>query len=194
MGLRSKEADSFEGSGSNGKAKKALSLNSDKGASMTNVLTLRPIGVVQSPRDEPLDDFWADVVSTIVLDETQFSPEALFELDTFSHLEVVFYMHKVQEHKIRRGARHPRNRKEWPEVGIFAQRAKGRPNQLGVSRCCILKVEGLSVTVSHLDAIDGTPVLDIKPFLQEMGPVGEVRQPAWSTELMKHYYASRQSE
>ncbi|MFD0476032.1 TrmO family methyltransferase [Nonomuraea thailandensis] len=77
---------------------------------------------------------------------------------------------------------------DWPEVGIFAQRGKNRPNRLGVSRCRLLAVEGLDLRVRGLDAIDGTPVLDVKPYMAEFGPQGETVQPAWATELMRAYY------
>jgi tRNA (Thr-GGU) A37 N-methylase len=85
-------------------------------------------------------------------------------------------------------SRHPRGNKEWPEVGIFAQRAKDRPNRLGVTVCRILKVEDASLYLEGLDAIDGTPVVDIKPWMSEFGPRGEVHQPQWSSELMADYW------
>jgi tRNA (Thr-GGU) A37 N-methylase len=90
--------------------------------------------------------------------------------------------------RIETGARHPRNREDWPLVGIFAQRGRTRPNRLGLSRCNLLKIEGLQLTVQRLDAIDGSPVLDIKPYMAEFAPIGEVLQPAWSSELMTRYY------
>jgi tRNA (Thr-GGU) A37 N-methylase len=71
---------------------------------------------------------------------------------------------------------------------VFAQRGKNRPNRIGVSRCRVLGVSGLDVEVEGLDAIDGTPVLDVKPWMDEFAPIGQVRQPQWSTELMAHYY------
>ena len=74
-------------------------------------------------------------------------------------------------------------------MGIFAQRAKGRPNRIGVTVCRLLAVEGLTLTVQALDAIDGTPVLDLKPYMAEFGPRGEIRQPAWSRELMAGYWS-----
>ncbi|MFI6600918.1 SAM-dependent methyltransferase [Nonomuraea sp. NPDC050536] len=117
-----------------------------------------------------------------------FPEEALYGLDEFSHLEVVYRFHLVSEEKIETGARHPRNNPEWPLVGIFAQRGKNRPNRIGVSRCELVKVDGLDIHVKGLDAIEGTPVLDIKPYMREFGPRGEVRQPAWAVELMREYY------
>lgn len=134
------------------------------------------------------DDDWGDVVAVIELDGEQFTEEVLAGLADFSHLEVIFHMHGVDPAKIETRARHPRNNPAWPKVGIFAQRPKARPNRLGLSRCQILRVEGLQVTVQALDAIVGTPVLDIKPYMNQFGPRGDVRQPAWADELMKRYY------
>jgi tRNA (adenine37-N6)-methyltransferase len=151
-------------------------------------ITLIPIGVVRTSRSEIKDDDWGETISTIELDESQFSEEVLYGLEDFSHLEVYFHFHKVNPDKIEKGARHPRNNPEWPKVGIFSQRGKNRPNLLGASVCKIIKVEGLTITVQALDAIDGTPVVDLKPFMQEFSPNGETRQPQWATELMKNYY------
>lgn len=146
-------------------------------------ITLHPIGIIHSPRTEKEDDNWGDVISVIELDTTQFTEDVVAGLESFSHLEIVYFFHLVEPEKIETTARHPRNRT------IFAQRAKGRPNRLGVSRCKLLKVEGLKLTVQSLDAIDGTPVLDIKPYMAEFGPIGEVSQPRWASELMTNYYA-----
>jgi tRNA-Thr(GGU) m(6)t(6)A37 methyltransferase TsaA len=157
-------------------------------------ITLRPVGVVRSPRRDLRDDLWGGVISTIELDAQRFSHRAVAGLDEFSHLEVVFFMHLVPEHEIEIGARRPRGRRDWPEVGIFAQRAKGRPNRLGVSRCRLLRVDGLRLTVEGLDAVDGTPVLDVKPYMDEFGPRGPVRQPWWSRELMARYYDEASTE
>jgi tRNA-Thr(GGU) m(6)t(6)A37 methyltransferase TsaA len=150
--------------------------------------TVTPIGRVRSPRRDTTDDFWGTVEAEIALDAGRFGPEALFGLADFSHVEVLFLMHKVDPAKIASGARHPRERKDWPLVGIFAQRNSGRPNRLGLSRAEIVRVEGLSIVVRGLDAIDGTPVLDLKPWMAEFAPRGPTRQPAWVSELMADYY------
>ena len=73
-------------------------------------------------------------------------------------------------------------------IGIFAQRAKDRPNHIGATICRVVSVAGTTLEVAGLDAIDGTPVLDIKPYMREFGPRHEVVQPAWSHELMAGYY------
>jgi tRNA (Thr-GGU) A37 N-methylase len=152
------------------------------------VTDLVPIAHVHNERREILDDDWGPVASVIRLDGTRFTPDALLSLDSFSHLEVVFHFHRVPPEKIQSGARHPRNNPEWPLAGIFAQRGKNRPNRLGVSRCRLLRVDGLDIHVEGLDAIDGTPVLDIKPYMTQFAPRGEVAQPAWADELMRNYY------
>jgi tRNA-Thr(GGU) m(6)t(6)A37 methyltransferase TsaA len=152
-------------------------------------ITLTPVGVVRSSRAAAIDDEWDAVYSRIELDPARFGPEALAGLDSFSHVEVVFFMDRVDPTKIETAARHPRNRCDWPAVGIFAQRGKNRPNQLGVTICRIDAVEGLTLRVTGLDAVDGTPVLDLKPWVAEFGPRGVQRQPAWMTELMRRYWS-----
>ena len=147
-----------------------------------------PVGQVVGGRAEPVDDDWADVRAVIRLDATRFGAEAAAGLAEFSHLEVLFVFDRADPAKTETGARHPRGRHDWPAVGIFAQRGKDRPNHLGLSRCALLAVDGLDLHVEGLDAIDGTPVLDVKPWMAEFGPRGQVRQPAWAVELMERYY------
>jgi tRNA-Thr(GGU) m(6)t(6)A37 methyltransferase TsaA len=149
---------------------------------------LMPIGVVRSSRREVVDDDWDRETCQLILDPDVFDEEALYGLDGFSHVEVVYHFDRVPEDRIERGARHPRNNPDWPLVGIFAQRGKNRPNRIGVTVSRIVSVEGTAVTVTGLDAVDGTPILDIKPWMAEFGPRGEVQQPAWSTELMAGYW------
>jgi tRNA (adenine37-N6)-methyltransferase len=145
------------------------------------------VGYVEGGRREAVDDDWGDVEAVIRLDE-RFGPEALAGIDAFSHLEVVYAFHLVEEAAVEHGARRPRGNPDWPRVGIFAQRGKDRPNRLGVSRCELLGVEGRVLRVRGLDAVDGTPVLDVKPWMAEFGPRGELRQPAWAGELMRGYW------
>jgi tRNA (adenine37-N6)-methyltransferase len=155
---------------------------------MSEAYAVVPIGRVVGGRDEVRDDDWGAERATIRLDGDQFAPAALAGLDAFSHLEVVYLFDRVDPKGVERGARHPRGNRDWPRVGIFAQRAKDRPNRLGVSRCRLLGVDGLDVTVAGLDAVDGTPVLDIKPYMNEFAPREPVHQPAWATELMAGYW------
>ncbi|MFO7590565.1 MAG: TrmO family methyltransferase [Acidimicrobiia bacterium] len=160
---------------------------------MSEPITLIPIGRLVGGRTEPIDDDWDAVEATIMLDPTQLDADATAGLDAFSHLDVVFAFHRVPDEEIHRGARHPRGREDWPLVGILAQRGKGRPNRIGVSTCALVRVDGFTLHVRGLDAIDGSPVLDVKAHFEEMGPRGEVRQPAWSREVMTGYWSDRES-
>jgi len=148
---------------------------------------IEPIGYVQASRKVAEDDFWGNTRSVIQLVES-LGPEALEGLQEFSHVEVIFVFDKVDSAKIVTGARHPRNNKSWPRIGIFAQRGKNRPNRLGSTICRVASIDGRTLTVDELDAIDGTPVVDLKPVMSEFLPRTSVSQPAWSKELMQQYW------
>ena len=148
-----------------------------------------PIGVVRNERSEAVDDDWDRVNSSIHLDLDLLDDVATAGLKSFSHLEVVYVFDRVAPDAVVRGSRRPRGNPSWPEVGILAQRAKNRPNRIGTTVCELLAVRhGGVVEVRGLDAIDGTPVLDIKPYMAEFGPRGDVLQPSWSSELMANYW------
>ena len=155
---------------------------------MRENIVLRPVGFVSGGRAEPIDDAWDSIEACIALDPAQFPPEATAGLEGFSHLEVIFHFDKAAPEKVVTGARHPRGNPAWPKVGIFAQRGKDRPNRIGVTVCSLLGVDGLTLRIRGLDAIDGTPVLDIKPVMKGFIPRGEVREPLWAMELMKGYW------
>lgn len=150
---------------------------------------MAPVASVRGGRSDLADDHWGEVVSEIVLAD-RFSAEVLDGLAEFSHLDVVYVFDQVDEATVTTDARHPRGRTDWPRVGIFAQRAKGRPNRIGVTTCEIVAVTERIVTVRGLDAIDGTPVLDLKPYIAEFAPRSPVHQPAWASELMQEYWTS----
>jgi tRNA-Thr(GGU) m(6)t(6)A37 methyltransferase TsaA len=151
-------------------------------------IVLKPIGVVRSPVKEVADDCWGGVLATIELDPKLFRPECTLGLEQYSHVEVVFLLDRIPQDKIEKGARHPRGRTDWPKMGIFAQRSKDRPNRIGITVCKLESVDGLLIRVRELDAVDGTPVLDVKPYLKGFAPRGEVREPAWAGELMAGYF------
>ena len=134
------------------------------------------------------DDEWDKEQAVIELDGGQYQADALAGLADFSHVEVLFHFHQLGPAKIVTAARHPRGRSDWPKVGIFAQRGRARPNRLGVSVCRVVAVDGLSLTVAGLDAIDGTPVLDLKPYLSGFAPRGEIREPDWARDIMANYW------
>lgn len=152
------------------------------------LISLEPVAYVSSSRGAALDDDWDAETATIQLVDG-FDAAALEGLSAFSHVEVLFHFHLVGAQDVLNGARHPRGNADWPLTGIFAQRGKARPNRLGSTICRLLGVEGTRIAVSGLDAIDGTPVLDIKPVIQGFLPRGEFHQPRWASELMQEYWA-----
>ena len=150
-------------------------------------MELQPIAYVHSSREEIKDDNWGNVESVIEL-VPEIKEDAFDGIDQFSHLEIIYYFHKVKPEKIITGSRYPRNNNDWPKCGIFAQRGKNRPNCIGLTIVKLIKRKGNRITVLGLDAIAGSPVLDIKPVMKEFLPREEVVQPSWSSELMKNYW------
>ncbi|WP_184830234.1 TrmO family methyltransferase domain-containing protein [Jiangella mangrovi] len=148
-----------------------------------------PVAHVVGGRAEPTDDYWGGTRSIIRVDGERFTPDAVKGLDDFSHLEVVFRFHLTDPADLNTGARRPRDNPDWPEVGIFGHRNMRRLNWLGVSRCRLIYIDGLDLHVEDLDAVDGTPVLDVKPWFAVMGPRGDVREPTWPSTMLADYYA-----
>jgi tRNA (adenine37-N6)-methyltransferase len=149
-------------------------------------MNLETIGVIRSPVKEGVDAGWGSVVS-----EIQLSPPlqvGLKGLEQFSHILVVFYMYQSSFNAQSDLVRRPQGRADMPEVGIFAQRAKHRPNPLGVTAVKLLGVRGNVLTVQGLDAIDGTPVLDLKPYFPAFDRVESPAVPQWVNTLMAGYF------
>lgn len=143
------------------------------------------IGTVKSPVTEPVDMDWGEAISEIVL-KPEYAP-GLLGLEDFSHLMVLTFLHEAKYDPAKHLRRHPQEREDFPLVGIFAQRARHRPNRIGVTAVEIVEVTDSSVKVRALDAIDGTPVIDIKPYV----PVYDRRDatiPKWMTDMMKDYF------
>jgi tRNA-Thr(GGU) m(6)t(6)A37 methyltransferase TsaA len=155
------------------------------------LISLNPIGKIVNERKIVEDDNWGEIISMIELNDS-FDESVLKGIDKFSHLEIIYYFNKVEDSKIITGARHPRNLEHLPEVGVFAQRVKNRPNKLGLTAVKLLRVDNKTLHVKGLDAINGTPVLDIKPvfkqFLPQVSYHDEIKQPDWVNEIMKNYW------
>jgi tRNA (Thr-GGU) A37 N-methylase len=151
-------------------------------------MEMTPIGHVRGGRVEVEDDAWGAVTCRIELDGGVLEPTATRALDQFSHVEIVYVFDRVDPTSVCRGSRHPRGRTDWPDVGILAQRAKDRPNRIGVTVCEVRGADERGIDVAGLDAVDGTPVLDVKPYLTGFAPRTPVREPAWAVELMREYW------
>jgi tRNA-Thr(GGU) m(6)t(6)A37 methyltransferase TsaA len=149
---------------------------------------VQPVGVVQGGRREWVEDHWGSVVSAIDL-SPDLPPDTTLGLADFSHLEVIYLFDRVTDDQARRThARHPRGNTQWPLVGLFASRGMFRPNRLGLSRCRLLEVHARRLIVQGLDALDGSPVLDIKPHFAQFSARDPVHQPPWVDELTQHYF------
>ena len=143
-------------------------------------IVIEPIGEVRNNINLPLREGWEEVVSELILNANL--EEATEGLEQFSHIIVVFWMHKVPPERDTPTKVHPRGRKDLPLVGLFATRAPYRPNPLGVTIVRLLERQGNVLKVKGLDAINGTPVIDIKPYLPRNGVI-EVTFPQWVSKL-----------
>ena len=150
------------------------------------MIEISPIGRVVGGRVPAVDDDWGNVRARIEL-HARFGPETLAGLDMFSHVEIVYQFDQVDEADVVL-SQHPRGRTDWPLLGIFAQRGRTRPNRIGVTICRLIAIDGAAILVEGLDAIDGTPVLDIKPVVSGFLPRDVVRQPSWADEIMERYW------
>lgn len=154
-------------------------------------ITLQAIARVRGGRSAPEDDDW-DAVEAVIELLDPYGPEALAGLEDFSHVCVVFLFDQVDPEGVETKARRPRGRADWPEVGIFAQRGKRRPNRLGLTTARILAVEGRRIKVRGLDALDGSPILDLKPHMSGFAPRGPIREPGWARAIMNAYWKARE--
>ncbi len=149
-------------------------------------IKLRPIATVKNLRTKPTDDYWGNIITEIELAE-HIPTEAFDNISDFSHLEIIFFFDKVENKNIVFSG-HPRGNQNYPLVGIFGQRKKDRPNTLGLCTVELVEHAGRKIKVKHLDAIDGTPVLDIKPVFKEFQAIGGIKQPNWVADLMRNYW------
>ncbi|MCZ7429842.1 SAM-dependent methyltransferase [Micromonospora sp. WMMA1949] len=148
---------------------------------------ITPIGTVRNDRtDIQHSDNWGAVRSTIVVDE-RFGEACLQGLEEFSHVEVLFVFDRFPDGGDFREPRPYRGRADLPPMGVFAGRGPRRPNRIGVTCCRIESVDGRELTVVGLDAVAGTPVIDLKPVLTEFVPA-DVRQPEWVSSMMSEYF------
>ncbi|WP_327712282.1 SAM-dependent methyltransferase [Streptomyces sp. NBC_00464] len=146
-----------------------------------------PIGTVRNDRtDVQHTDNWGSVRSTITVDE-RFGDACLQGLEGFSHVEVLFVFDRFPESADYREPHPYRGRPDLPPVGVFAGRGPRRPNRIGVTCCAIESVDGRELTVVGLDAVSGTPVIDLKPTMAEFCAVN-IQQPEWVSRLMSEYF------
>ncbi|KAB7835519.1 SAM-dependent methyltransferase [Streptomyces mobaraensis] len=150
---------------------------------------LQSIATVVGGHTHVADDYQGGVESVIRL-HSHFPPETLQGIEEFSHLTVVWHFHRASPGDVALHARSPRGNTQWPATGTFVHRNHRRPNQLALSFPRLLRAEGRDLHVSDLDAVDGTPVVDLAPYFPQMGPRGPVTTPAWPAQMLRHYWDS----
>ena len=142
-------------------------------------IVVKPIGHVRNDINVPLREGWEEVVSELILDAGL--EEATEGLEQFSHIMVVFWMHKVPPGRGVPTKLHPRGRQDLPLVGLFATHAPYRPNPVGVSVVRLMERRGNVLKVKGLDAINGTPIIDIKSYFP--GADADATVPPWVARL-----------
>lgn len=149
-------------------------------------ITIQPIATIKNSRNSATDDYWKNIITEIELAD-HIPSEAFDHISDFSHLEIIYFFHQAKTEDMVFSA-HPRGNSSYPKVGVFAQRKKDRPNNIGLCTVELLQHNGRSILVKFLDAIDGTPILDIKPVFKEFQAKGIIKQPSWVADLMKNYW------
>lgn len=150
------------------------------------MIQFNPIGIIKSPVTKMSQGNWGSVQSEIHLDQ-QYAP-GLKELVGFSHIMVVFFMHRASFVPSEHLHRHPRGDKDQPEVGVFAQRTKYRPNPIGISAVELLSIDDNVITVRGLDALDDSPLLDLKPYMPIFDRVADAKLPDWIDRFEDGYF------
>jgi len=154
---------------------------------MPDRFEVHPIGTVKCAVTEMSQGGWAKIDSEIHLDP-QYA-RGLQGLEGFSHVIVVFFLDRARGFDPEKQLlRRPRGMEDMHEVGVFAQRTKFRPNPIGVTAVKLLGIAGNIVRVRGLDALDGTPVLDLKPYLPPFDRADDVKMPPWVGHVMEGYF------
>lgn len=141
-------------------------------------MELKPIGYIKSPVTQSKFGGWKELVTEIIVDASY--GEGLEGIDDYSHLIVLYWLDKVDKVKLKM---RPQGKKDVPEVGIFACRCPWRPNPIGMTTVKVMERAGNVLTVKGLDVLDGTPLIDIKPFTPPYDSVEGIKYPDWVKRL-----------
>ena len=144
-------------------------------------ITIEPIGIVRNGITQRLRRGWEEIISEVIIDERW--AEALHGVEEFSHILILFWMHRLTPQQRQVAQTHPECRQDLPLVGVLATRSPARPNPIGLSLVKLLERSGTLLKVKGLDAVDGSPVLDIKPYLPLGDSVAGARVPQWVEKL-----------
>ena len=141
-------------------------------------IKIKPLGKARNKVSKPMLPGWKDVETEIVIDKKY--ANGLNGIEDYSHVIVVYWMNKETECHL---THHPQGKKDVPYVGIFACRCPQRPNRIALSTVKLLSRKGNVLKVKGLDIIDGTPMIDIKPYTPQYDEIGNAKVPAWVKKL-----------
>lgn len=146
---------------------------------MAKGITVTPIGYAKNKVKRPQQGGWKNVISTIELDRKYM--KGLKGIKDYSHLLIIFHMNLAKHYEL---THVPQGKVGVvPEVGVFACRCPARPNPIGITTAKLLSVSANKIKVKGLDVLDGTPIVDIKPYTPNYDSVKNARVPAWVSKL-----------
>jgi tRNA-Thr(GGU) m(6)t(6)A37 methyltransferase TsaA len=148
----------------------------------TEPVGLKPIGIVRNGVREPRMEGWEGLLSDIIIRKNL--TDALDGIEGYSHVIVLFHLHKVPDEQRGRTQCHPRGDPRYPLQGVFATRTQNRPNPVGISVVKLVKRRRNVLRVRGLDAINATPVLDIKPYIPNYDVPPDARVPDWVSQAL----------
>lgn len=141
-------------------------------------IKIKPLGQAKNKILKPMLPGWKDVTTEIVIDKKY--AKGFYGIDGYSHVIIVYWMDKERECHLKH---HPQGREDIPYVGIFACRCPQRPNRIAISTVELIGRKGNILKVKGLDIVNGTPILDIKPYTPQYDEVEKAKVPTWVTKL-----------
>jgi len=149
------------------------------GRDKNGTIIIKPLGQAKNKVDKPMLPGWKDVTTEIVIDKNY--AKGLDGIEDYSHIIIVYWMDKEKECHLKH---HPQGKEDIPFVGIFACRCPQRPNRIAISTVELVKRKDNVLIVKGLDIVDGTPILDIKPYTPQYDNVGKAKVPNWVSKLV----------
>lgn len=138
-----------------------------------------PLGYARNPVKKPTLPGWKDVVTEIKIDKKY--AKGLDGIEDYSHIIIVYWMDREKKCHLRH---HPQGRSDIPFVGIFACRCPQRPNRIAFSTVKLISRKGNVLKVKGLDILEGTPIIDIKPYTPQYDKVNKAEVPSWVNRLV----------
>jgi len=143
------------------------------------VVQIKPLGRASNSINQPMLPGWQDIITQIVVDKT-YAP-GLDGIEDYSHVIIVYWLDQEKECHLQH---HPQGRADVPFVGIFACRCPQRPNRIAFSTVPLVSRKNNVITVKGLDIVNGTPIIDIKPYTPAYDAVKNAKVPDWVNKLV----------